>query len=159
MTILNIDPIYFHTDGEDKFMSDAEFTEAIKQKAITRAEYEKIYKMLLTTRDRIEVLRKEALAIPIFTSADFHSIDKFNKILGDFTVWYSWTDDTTSDSEISERFQPRLIAIIEAIEDNPFKLKFIDKFYNKCRNKLFHIRNTLAYLKKNDNKSETELPF
>ena len=126
MLILDVSPVYDEEES-DLPRSDEEIRDEISSMNISSIQYEKINKNLKNLKNTIQDLRKDALAIPTFTSQDFHSVDSFIFELDRFLSAYSWQSDYISNLDTNNNLRKQLLIVIKLAEENPFKGKVLDK--------------------------------
>jgi hypothetical protein len=138
-TILDIETIRTEY-GEEHLITHEEFITEIESTLISKEQYKKLNYVIKNTRDEIETLRKEALSVPIFTSSDFHAVDKFLMELNKFLSYYSWIEDDSDDSNVDHRLKGKLVSILSAAEKNPFHGGLLDNLLKWYRLRNFNIK-------------------
>lgn len=84
--ILDINVIYETEYETDHLMNHEEFISEIDSSVISNHQYKRLNKAIKYTKDKIELLRIQAIAVPGFTSKDFHAVDEFIMQLGNFEI-------------------------------------------------------------------------
>lgn len=136
LVILDINPIYSTEYEKDHLMTDEEFFEEIASMDIRKEQYVRLYKMIKETKMRMETLRKEALALPIFTSKDFHTIDKYIFDLGNYLSSYCLLSEEIIEPKIQEKIKSKLIGVIKKSKADPFATTLIRRIEKYIRIKI-----------------------
>jgi hypothetical protein len=159
-TILAIDMIPLE-DGEDHPLTHEEFIEEIRFAQISKEQYKRLNYVIDNTKSKIEVLRKEALSVPVFTSSDFHAMDNFLRELGGFISYYSWVKDDLNDFDNDKRLKEKLICFLDTAETNPFHGGFLDNLWKWYRIKKFSLKRLVGKKKKDETSllKDSEIPF
>lgn len=159
-TILDINPIYDTEFETDHLMTHEEFISEIETTDISCKQYERLNNVLKYTRDKIEKARKESLTIPIFTSKDFHAVDKFIMKISMFLSSYSWLGKEIIKPDTSDKLKRKLIDILNVAEENPFPNNFFDRIKNWQRRKSLNFKRRYQnYTQKDEDSGEDLLPF
>lgn len=127
LDILNIDSIYDDGFESDHLITNEELMQEIDDVNIDGEQLKKLNKALKYTSQKIRMIRKDALLVPIFSSKDFHMADRIINEINRFTSSYSWLSEEIEKKDVSDRFKSKLIDIIKVVEDGKNNVNFLDK--------------------------------
>lgn len=128
--ILSIETIFNTGEEVDHLLTDEELIEEVNLTKVTYGQFSKINLSLRQTKERVEQFRKESLAVPTFSSSDFHKVDDVLRELNHFTLFYSWLSEEVDDNDTQKRLKQMLIDVLVVSDKKVFPNERLDKIHN-----------------------------